>query len=125
MTTILLEAGSVLSPRFKTKSMITNKSNPRKATEAEWDQLVEYELAELEETIRVVGHSSVDYGDLAYMLDHSSLVVFDDYNTDNPAPGLYAGKLMILVWGLRNISEYVWQDGKLIRISEENRAEFR
>lgn len=94
----------------------------RPPTETESDELVQLELENLYETRRVIGHSSVDEGDLGYMLDTASIAVFDQHKPD-PAPRQYNGKLMILVWNLRLISEYVWIEGRLTEITEENRAE--
>lgn len=79
----------------------------------------------MQNTRRKTGHSSVDEGDLGYMLNTASIAVFDNYNTINTPPGQYSGKLMIVVWGLRLTSEYVWIDGELVEVKEENRAEVK
>jgi hypothetical protein len=101
-----------------------NHNTPRKPTENEFNQLAEVELAELDQIRRKTGHCSYDEGDLAFMLNNASIAVFDTYNP-RPAPGQYHGKLMVVVWGMRHVTQYAWIDGHLVKVSEENKAEIQ
>ena len=97
---------------------------PRKPSEQEFSELVDLQLATLKQIRRENGHCSYAEGDLDFMLRNASIAVFDKFNP-TPAPHQYTGKLMIVVWGLREVTHYVWLKGRLVEVSEDNRAEVR
>lgn len=108
---------------FKTMDYYNRIHQPRRPTKKEFEELCEFEYEILQETRRKIGHSSVDEGDLAHMLDTASIAVFDNFNTITTPPRAYSGKLMVVIWGLRSTAVYVWINGKLVEVTEANRAE--
>lgn len=102
---------------------MTNKqlhtNTPRKPSKEEYQDLVNYKLKEMNDIIARNGHCSYDAGDLQHMLATASIAVFDHFNPI-PAPMQYTGKLMSVVWGLRSVDCFVWQDGQFYRVSDDN-----
>lgn len=102
---------------------MTNKSPetniPRNPNKEEYQQLVDYLVGEMDDIQAHNGHCSYDAGDLGFMLDNASIAVFDYFNP-KPAPMQYSGKLMSVVWGLRYVDCFVWQDGQFHRVSDDN-----
>ena len=96
-----------------------NKNNtPRKPTEAELDELVQLEESRLDP------NGGPDVGDLGYMLDQSYIIVIDNFKQDVPEGfNRYEGKYMLMIWGLRLISEYVWINNQITLVDETNRQE--
>lgn len=77
---------------------------PRKLTET-----VKKELLELVIANKYLKEPSVEERqDEADCIEHTSIVVFDDYITDGPG---YAGKVMVVVWGgSPSFTEtYIWE----------------
>ena len=95
-------------------------NTPRLPTEIELGELARLEASRLDP------NGGPDTGDLGYMLDHSYIAVFDDYRQDVPADwNWYQGKYMVMVWGLRNISEYIWINNQITLVDETNRQAIR
>ena len=82
--------------------------NPRKPTEEEKEQLIQY-LFEQENT---ANPTEEDREDKAGMIENAAIAVFDGYITDGPG---YSGRVMVVVWsGGPDITEtFVWREGKL------------
>ena len=89
---------------------------PRLPTKEEFQQ-----LALLEEYRLTPG--GMDVGDLGYLLDHCYIAVFDNFDQDGKPdyPQGYKGKYMLVVWGLRIVSEYVWIKNQIVLVDETNK----
>ena len=81
--------------------------NPRKPTQEEKDQLIQYLWQHND-----VDPTDADREEAQDFVENAAIAVFDDYQTDSPG---YVGKVMVVVWsGGPGITEvFVWREGKI------------
>ncbi len=91
---------------------------PRLPTQSEFDEFIQYEIDHLDP-------GGIDVGDLGYLIKYAAIAVFDHFG-EGSYPTFYRGKIMVVTWGLRATSEYVWlEDGHIHVVNDENKVEVR
>ena len=93
--------------------------NPRKPTEEEKKELLEYLISEEGYGMGMVIREEVE-SVLSTWINSDPLAVFDNYQTDYPG---YTGKVLVILPTYDLYPEiveiYVWDDGKITRVRNE------
>lgn len=82
---------------------------PRKPTQEEKEQLVEYMWIE-----SYVAPTQEEKEQQREFVEGAAIAVFDSYMPDSPG---YVGKVMVVIWpgGVSLVEVFIWEDGKIVR----------